>query len=116
MTIEPDNVDYVPPKLHVFIDKSDSSYLKNLASFQKNVLPLLVLAGFDVVETNAFDADELRTLSQAEDVRKCSGVAVVGSESSALPAVLAGLVVDLKSHKDRAPLAVFDPGKFFLFL
>lgn len=102
----------MPPKFHVFIDKSDNLHHKNLASFQKNVLPLLILAGFDVRELNAANAEELRQLSHAADVRNCAGIAVIGSQRFALPPVLSGLFLGQSNgHEARTSLAVFDPGK-----
>jgi hypothetical protein len=84
-----------------------------LASFQKNVLPLLELAGIDVRMTNAADSDELRLLTKSADVRNSIGVVLVGSRRYALPAVLSGIFYGHSTSKDqpRTHLAVFDPGK-----
>lgn len=104
----PNGENYVPPKLHVFVDRSDPLYNKNLASFNTNVLPLLDLAGFDVLIKNAASEQELRSLSQSADIRNCAGVIVVGSEKYSVPPVLDGLFVGTEA---RTALAVFDPGQ-----
>ncbi|KAI6171218.1 hypothetical protein M3Y97_01075600 [Aphelenchoides bicaudatus] len=102
--------EYVPQKLHVFVDRSDTIYHKNLASFNKNVMPLLELAGFDVRIHNAENEEELRLLSKAADVRNCGGIVLLGSQKFAAPAVLDGLFVTGAGSKEaRTSLAVFDP-------
>jgi hypothetical protein len=52
--------DYTPSKLHVFVDKSDKLYHKNLASFNQNLLPMFELAGLDVRIQSGVGADELK--------------------------------------------------------
>jgi hypothetical protein len=93
--------------MHVFIDYSDTARHKNLASFNKNVLPLLQLAGFDVLVKSAANEAELRSFTESADMRNCIGVAVVGTRKYALPAVLDGLFV---GDRARTALAIFDPG------
>lgn len=79
------------------------------------MLPLLLLAGFDVRVHNAENEEELGLLSKAADVRNCGGILLVGSGKYAAPAVLDGLFVG-NGWEARTSLAVFDPGKLRLFL
>ncbi|KAI6238308.1 DAGKc domain-containing protein [Aphelenchoides fujianensis] len=101
--------DYQPLKLLVFIDQAGEERLKNVNSFNKNVLPLLILAGMDVRVHVAADAAELAELSRSADVRNCAGVCVVGSRRFAVPHVLDGLFVHGGGDEARTALAVFDP-------
>ncbi|CAD5214070.1 unnamed protein product [Bursaphelenchus xylophilus] len=103
------STDYQPIKVFVFVDKSDPNSFKNLAAFNKNVLPLLTLAGLDIYMEKASDRKELEDLSRSADVRNCGGILVVGSEKYSAPAVLNGLIVDGFHERARAVFGVFDP-------
>ncbi|CAD5210530.1 unnamed protein product [Bursaphelenchus okinawaensis] len=104
-------IDYQPLKLFVFVDRSDPNFFKNLAAFNKNVLPLLTLAGLDIYMENASDRKELEDLSRSADVRNCSGILVIGSTKYSAPAVLNGLIVDGFFERGRTALGVFDPSE-----
>ncbi|KAI6170111.1 hypothetical protein M3Y98_01205500 [Aphelenchoides besseyi] len=98
--------DYQPLKLLVFVDHSDPERMKNVNSFNKNVLPLLILAGLDVRVELAQNVDDLHRLSAGADVRNCAGICIVGSKRFAVPSVLNGLFV---GNEARTALAIFDP-------
>jgi hypothetical protein len=97
--------DYIPPKFHVVIDFSDPTRHKNVHSFNKNVLPLLQLAGLNVIVKLAADETEVRSFTKEADLRNCSGVAIVGSKKYAEPGFLDEFFAD-----NRPALAIFDLG------
>ncbi|KAI6174624.1 hypothetical protein M3Y97_01011300 [Aphelenchoides bicaudatus] len=106
--------DYVPPKLHVFIDKSDKLYHKNLVSFNQNLLPMFELAGLDVNVKTGADTDELKSLSQSEKVKESDAVIIVGSRRDTTDPVLDGIFDEsgAETSAKKLLLAVVDPADY----
>ena len=88
---------HVLQRVLVFLDYSCPERVKNLASFNKNVLPLLQLAGMDVKIESAANADELHAFSRAADVRNCAGICIIGTQKYAAPHILDGLFASSSS-------------------